>query len=324
MAITANNSAGVTQIAFSPNSELLAAVGVKGGVRLWNIRSLRNPMVLAAGKGGAAGLSFNPNGKILATASTSGTIKFWNPSNGRPAEAPLTTTNQGISTIAYSPSSSIIAIARPDGTIQLWNPSTRTQIASFSAGASMYTAGFQVVIAMAFNPAGTLLATANADGTARLWNLATYQQVGGPLTADSSTVRTVTFSRNGETLVTAGDDGKAIFWGIAFPPDPQGLLCQIAGRSLGRAEWATYAPAETYRKVCLSLPVVFRTFLVLAASRVQAERGQASAPDLGSAERRRHLPTGSPEASDKPSDYGFRHQPAERDTPGYPHRSNLR
>jgi hypothetical protein len=188
----------------------------------------------------------------------------------------------------------------------------------------MYTAGFQVVIAMAFNPAGTLLATANADGTARLWNLATYQQVGGPLTADSSTVRTVTFSRNGETLVTAGDDGKAIFWGIAFPPDPQGLLCQIAGRSLGRAEWATYAPAETYRKVCLSLPVVFRTFLVLAASRVQAERGQASAPDLGSAERRGHLPTGSPEASDKPSDYGFRHQPAERDTPGYPHRSNLR
>lgn len=247
----ARTSNQINQIAFSPNGEFLAVAVADVGVRLWNIRSLRSSLLLDVGNGGPAGLSFNPDGKIVATASASGTIKFWNASTGRLAEAPLTATDQGVSAIAYSPNGSILADAENDGTIQLWNPSTRSQVASFSAGVLKDVGlGTSVVSALAFNPAGTLLATANADGTARLWDLATYQQVGGPLTADSLAASTVAFSPDGRTLATGG--GEMIFWDIAFPADPQGLVCQIAGGSLNRQEWHTYAPAEPYRNVCLS------------------------------------------------------------------------
>jgi WD40 repeat protein len=163
----AKGSNQLGQIAFSPNSELLAAA-VNDDVRIWNARSFKNPMVLDAGKGGAAGLSFSPDGKILATASTGGIIKFWNTSNGRLADAPLTATNDGVSEIADSPNGSILADAENDGTIQLWNPSTRSQVGSFPAGAPKdYEASSVVITALVFNLAGTLLATAGADGTAR-------------------------------------------------------------------------------------------------------------------------------------------------------------
>jgi len=245
----ARTSNQINQIAFSPNGEFLAATIGNVGVRLWNMKSPGSSVLLDVGNGGPAGLSFNPGGKILATASSSGTIKFWNTSNGRLAEAPLTATDQGVSAIAYSPDGSILADAENDGTIQLWNPSTRSQSGSFSAGV-LKDNDSSVVSALAFSPAGALLATANVDGTARLWDLATYQQVGGPLTADSSTVSTVVFSPDGRTLATEG--GETTFWDIAFPPDPQELLCQIAGGTLNRQEWDTYAPAERYRNVCLS------------------------------------------------------------------------
>jgi WD40 repeat protein len=220
-------------------------------VGLWNISSHRSAMILHVGQGGAAGLSFNPDGKVLATASVSGTIKLWNTSNGRLAEAPLAATDQGISALAYSANGSILADAENNGTVQLWNPSTRSQFASFSAGVSEeYAGGSQVVYALAFNPAGTLLATADADGTTRLWDVATYQQVGGPLTVDSSTVADAAFSPDGKMLAVVGNDGETILWDIAFPPDPLGLLCQIAGGSLDRAQWGIYASAEPYRKIC--------------------------------------------------------------------------
>jgi WD40 repeat protein len=250
-------STQISHLVFSPDSEFLAVSLLNNdGARVWNIRSLRNATpVLDVAKGEAADLSFNRDSKILATVSTSGTIRFWNISNGRLAGAPLTATDRGINAIAYSPNGSILAAAENNGTIQLWNPATRSQFASFSAGTPNHGGGsLPVVHALAFNPAGTLLATANADGTAKLWDLASYQQVGGPLTADSSVVRDVAFSADGRMLATTGDDGEAILWDVALPPDPQGLLCQIAGRSLDRAEWHTYAPAEPYRKVCLSRP----------------------------------------------------------------------
>jgi len=246
----ATTSNQINQITFSPNGEFLAAAITNVGVRLWNMKSPRSSLRLNAGKGGAAGLSFNPYGTILATISSSGTIMFWNTSNGRPAEAPLTATDQGVSAMAYSANGSILADADNNGTIQLWNPSTRTQIGSFSAGVlKSFETGTSVVSALAFNPAGTLLATANADGTARLWDLATYQQVGGPLSAASSNASTVAFSPDGRTLATGG--GETIFWDVGFPADPQEILCQIAGGTLSRQQWDTYAPAEPYRNVCL-------------------------------------------------------------------------
>jgi len=54
----------------------------------------------------------------------------------------------------------------------------------------------------------------------------------------------------GKILATAGADGAARLWDIAFPRDLPRAVCAIAGRSLTRAEWNTYAPTESFQRTC--------------------------------------------------------------------------
>jgi WD40 repeat protein len=97
---------------------------------------------------------------------------------------------------------------------------------------------------------GTLLATASWDGTARLWDVATQRQIGPPMSIGLNLMDGVAFSPDGKILATAGADGAARLWDIAFPRDLPRAVCAIAGRSLTRAEWNTYAPTESFQRTC--------------------------------------------------------------------------
>jgi WD domain, G-beta repeat len=74
------------------------------------------------------------------------------------------------------------------------------------------------VYRVAFSHNGTLLASGYGDGTVRLWNPATRQEVGAPITADTSTgggVLAVAFSPDGTLLASADSDGTVKLWNPA-------------------------------------------------------------------------------------------------------------
>jgi WD40 repeat protein len=106
------------------------------------------------------------------------------------------------------------------------------------------------VVSVEFSHDGTLLATASWDGTARLWDVATQRQIGPPMSIGLNLMDGVAFSPDGKILATAGADGAARLWDIAFPRDLPRAVCAIAGRSLTRAEWNTYAPTESFQRTC--------------------------------------------------------------------------
>ncbi len=119
--------------------------------------------------------------------------------------------------------------------------------------------GAAAVASVAFSPDGKILASGNTDDTVEFWNVATHhQQIGFPLiNGQAGGVSSVAFSPDGKVLASGSYDGTVRLWNVAAPSqnvakptDVVRYLCASAGRSLTRAEWATYVPRLDYQAVC--------------------------------------------------------------------------
>lgn len=67
----------VWDLAFSPDSRLLASAGGDGQTLVWDVASGRLLAALAAHPRGAAAAGFNPGGLLLATAGLDGRVRLW-------------------------------------------------------------------------------------------------------------------------------------------------------------------------------------------------------------------------------------------------------
>ena len=199
--------------------------------------------VLDPHMGALYGVACSPDGTVLATAENHGTV-LWNVSTHRQIGTAIRTHVEAVDAVAFSPDGKVLATAGNDGRTRLWNVATHHQIGkAMGADASLLSE-------VAFSSDGTLLATASWDGTARLWDVATQRQIGPPMSVGLNLMNGVAFSPDGKILATAGADGAARLWDIAFPRDLPRAVCAIAGRSLTRAEWNNYAPAESFQRAC--------------------------------------------------------------------------
>ena len=89
----------------------------------------------------------------------------------------------------------------------------------------------------------------------RLWDVANRAQTGAPITISNSNEgmnndNGVAYSPDGKTLVTADSDSTVRLGDIALPVSLMKAVCSIAGSSLTRQEWSTYAPSEPFQQVC--------------------------------------------------------------------------
>jgi hypothetical protein len=210
---------GVTIVAFSPDSRLLAGAYTDGTIQLSNPATSqpRGP-VLRPGHGPAArviGMAFSPDGTRLAGAYTDGTVRLWSVATGQLQGPPRQVGpggQRGLDSVAFSPDGTRLAGAYTDGTVRLWNPATGQLHGPVLRPASATSA-----TAVAFSPDGTRLAGAYTDGTIRLWNPATGQPQGSSLRIGSGRqggVQAVAFSADGK-LLAGVYDGTIQIWSRA-------------------------------------------------------------------------------------------------------------
>jgi WD40 repeat protein len=265
------NPYGALSVLFSPDGSLLAA-GTDDGTQLWNVKKHRLVATLRGSM--VSSVAFSPDGSLLAAGTDDGT-QLWNVKKHR-----LVATLRGsmVSSVAFSPDGSLLADAAVSA-IQTWKVATRkllTRLPYVSEGGAT---------SLAFSPDGSLLAIVAGAADIKLWSVSASKYLStlpvSPynvsfglskmimLTADDSSVELwdpvtgqqldkfvppaggedAALSHNGMLLAIAS--GKAIqLWPVPYVGNTASYLCELAGESFPRTEWAQYAPGVPYMQTC--------------------------------------------------------------------------
>jgi eukaryotic-like serine/threonine-protein kinase len=113
------HTSGVSVVAWSPDSRVLASVGNDKTCRLWD-SSTGTLLATLVGHGGPVlALGWNRDGTRLATAGADGTIKLWDPADGTEFST-LAAHSGDVWSVAWSPDGSRLASAGGDGKVRIW------------------------------------------------------------------------------------------------------------------------------------------------------------------------------------------------------------
>ncbi|MCT7981984.1 serine/threonine protein kinase [Laspinema sp. A4] len=209
----AGTSLGVSSIAISPDSQLLASGSEEGNIQLWNLESGEAIGTLNGHLGTVFSVVFSPDGKTLASASQDGSIKLW-AIGTEPTEFGLAQTEKQqlsghvgtVFSVAFSPNGKMLASGSADNTIKLWDLNKGQEISSFSGHAG-------TMFSVAFSPDGNTIAGGTLTGRIKLWNLASGELV-ETLSGHSRWVESIVFSPDGGRLASGSGDRTIRIWGI--------------------------------------------------------------------------------------------------------------
>jgi WD40 repeat protein len=229
--------ATVYDVAFSPDSSVVATATYFDDVTLWRIEDGQAVRVLDHPSGPIRALAFSPDGELLATGYGGGAIGYvylWRVSDGEMLRSMKTF---GIKSLAFSPDGRILAsagVATINGAyITLWNPSDGSLIRKI-------TAHRHEIFSVAFSPDGELLASGSDE--LRIWRIDDSELL-AELSGAERAFQSLAFSPDGRILVAGDGIGNVLVWstndwtfldafqphvgavsGVVYSPDGSALL----------------------------------------------------------------------------------------------------
>jgi len=234
-------------IAFSPNSQLIAAGMSDGTVRVSATDT--GQAVQTLGQGGhryaVRAIAISSDGTQLVSASSDQTIKLWDLQTGQLLRTfTLNATDGIVHTLKISPDGTRLAIATTNNLLQLRDLSNGAILRTFVEASS--TSLDQMPIA--FSPDGRLLATSDLDNSIKIWNASTgAREI--TLQGHQAPVRDLAFSPDSRTLASSSLDYDVRLWDLQTfqlrrsldattgisgyrPPNPGHLAFTPDGRTL--------------------------------------------------------------------------------------------
>jgi eukaryotic-like serine/threonine-protein kinase len=239
---------GIAAVAFRPDGRQLAvAARNRGGVELWDPRTVRPLRSLRGAEGTVSHVAYSPDGSLVAAAVTrpgaDGRVVVWRTDSGEMVET-LGDHGGGATTVAFSGDGSRIATTSRDCMAMVWDTATGRRLVQVTAGAlrssTPIAAGFGLggeriayksreivdittgkaaatlppqgqMACLTVSPDGTRLAAGMATGRVYVSDFATGRREAW-LRGHDDGVLDAAFSPDGALIATASRDGTARTW----------------------------------------------------------------------------------------------------------------
>ncbi len=193
----------ISQVAWSPDSTLLASASLDKTVLVYDVAQQKNHAVYTGNFSPVTAVAWSPNGKLVASGEASGYVAFWDPNTAKTAYY-LRLHDQAITSVAWSPDGTRLALTSLDGFVTIWKLASKTVVLSYHVPAGALTS-------VAWSPDGKAIALAGTDKLVHVLN-ATTGQTTFVYKGHTDTVQAVAWSPNGTRIASASKDGTIQIW----------------------------------------------------------------------------------------------------------------
>lgn len=159
----------VSEIAFSPDGQLLATASHDGSVGIWDLKTRRILHICRARNQLVEHVAFSPNGKILVIGTSGGEIMAWDTHTGKKL-ADVMGHNGGVNCLAITPNCQYLLVGYGEGFHTPGKIAIRS-MRNFNLVTTILAHKEGVIRCMVISSNGKILATGSEDYTIRLWNL---------------------------------------------------------------------------------------------------------------------------------------------------------
>jgi WD40 repeat protein len=202
-------------LAVSPDG-LTAAIGIKHGVQLVDLRS--GTMRTASGDlaGSPNWVLFSPDGKMVVSTNRDNTVTRWDVESATPLET-LRGHSNFVQQPVFSPDGETLYTVSHDGTAIAWDLTGDRRLGrpfTFTHDRTFSTTGYDGHPGR-FSPDGRLIAVGLKEEGIALWNARELTPVGERLLGTDGEVKSLDFSPDGQTLAAATGRGSLTLWDVA-------------------------------------------------------------------------------------------------------------
>ena len=205
----------ITDVVFSPSSQLMFSVNDVHTIKIWDIQQEKELTTLQGNDGNARGvatmLAISPDGKLLASGGASTDVYIWDVEK-RKLKSVLSGHTHFITSLAFSPDGQILASGDWKGDVILFPLMDKKQVTSYQSLPWQDIC----VRSLTFSPDGQYIVwvTLNVTkGKIRAFNWRERKDVDS-LTFKSSILPSFALSRDGRYLITLGE--QILLWDVNF------------------------------------------------------------------------------------------------------------